>query len=164
MSARRLTLAWIVGAGLASACGGPAALRYDEEVERSPSAAVHSVHGERLVQLMRELDRLRDERLPKALDVEVELERQGREVARVARAMAESATLIATAAPARLDSEERKEFLALADRLRHRSEALAEDAHELTPAQRNDRLAEIDVTCGQGHGRFRIPRGSDDGR
>jgi len=161
MSARRPTPVWIVTVFLVSSCGGPAALRYEEEVEHTRGEAVHAVHEERLRQLMRELDRLRDERLPKALDMEVELQRQGREVERVAQAMAESAAMIAAAAPARLDADERKEFLALADDLRRRSEALAMEAPTLTPAQRGARLAEIDTTCGRCHARFRIPGGPD---
>jgi cytochrome c556 len=164
MGALRPTPVWIATMFLVSSCGGPAALRYEEEVDRTRGEAVHAVHEERLRQLMRKLDRLRDERLPKALDMEVELQRQGREVERVAQAMSESATKIRAAAPARLDADERQEFLALADELRRRSEALALESPQLTPAQRSERLAEIDVTCGRCHARFRIPGGPDVGR
>lgn len=154
-------LASAVTALLTSGCGGPAQLRYEESVERTPASAVHAVHEERLRQLMRDLDRLRDERLPKAMDVEVERQRQARELERVARAMAESATRIAAAAPPGLDPAEQREFRALALTLQRRSEALADDAQRLTPAQRRERLVEIDATCGQCHARLRIPGGRD---
>ena len=78
----------------------------------------------------------------------------------VARAMAESADRIVAEAPAGLTPEEEGEFRALAATLERRSKALAEEATRLTPPQRRERLAEIDVVCGQCHARFRIPRGS----
>lgn len=161
MRSRWMTLIGVVSGMLAAGCGGPAVVRYEEELERTRPSAVHAVHEVRLVQLMRDLDRLRDERLPKALDVDVERRRQVREVERVARAMAESATLIAAAAPADLATEERQEFLALADTLKSRSEALATDAGRLTAPQRRERLLEIDRTCGRCHAGFRVPGGRD---
>lgn len=155
------TLVWVAMSVLAGGCGGPAQVRYEQELESTSPAAAHAVHEERLVQLMRGLDRLRGERLPKALDVDVEARRQGREVEQVALAMAESATRIAAARPAGLDPAEEREFLELAATLERQAEALAEDAYRLTPAQRRERLTEIDATCGRCHARFRIPGGPD---
>lgn len=163
MRVRWRTLSAVAAALLGAGCGGPAAVRYEENVERTAPPAVHAIHDERLQQLMRELDRLRGERLPKALDVEVEHRRQVREIERVARAMAESAARIAAAAPVDLSPEDRQEFLALADTLKRRSEALAADAVHLTAPQRRERLRELDVTCGTCHARVRIPGGRDGG-
>jgi cytochrome c556 len=150
----------IVGLLLA-ACGGPAQLRYEKQLEHAPAAAAHAVHEQRLGELMASLDELRNERLPKALDVEVEQERQTREVVRVARAMADSAARIPAAAPADLDERERAEFLGLANTLEQRTERLIADAPRLTSEQRRTQLAEIDATCDDCHRRFRIPGRGD---
>ena len=80
-------------------------------------------------------------------------------------------TIAATAAAAQtpgacqpftLTADERQQFIALADTLKRRSEALAEDAGRLTVPQRRQRRVEIDRTCGTCHARFRIPGGPDD--
>jgi cytochrome c556 len=142
---------------LLAACGGPAALRYEEQLERTPESAAHAVHGQRLADVMRSLDRLSSERLPKAMDVEVEEGRQAREVARVARAMADSAARIPAAAPADLDDGERAEFLSLARALEQQTQRLVVDAAKLTPDERRARLQAIDTTCDACHRRFRIP-------
>ena len=161
MRIRHRMLASIATSLLVGGCGAPAQVRYEETLERTPAPAAHAVHEERLLQLMRDLDRLRDERLPKAMDVEVEAQRQAREVERVARAMAESASRISGAAPEGLAPAEKREFIALAATLQRSAEALAEEARQLTPAQRRQRLEEIDVTCGRCHSRFHISRGLD---
>jgi len=156
---------WILlGVGLlAAACSRPAYLLYEERLEQSPESAAHAVHEQRLAELMGSLDRLRNERLPKSLDVEVEEERQAREIARVARAMAESAARIPQATPPFLDDRERAEFLDLAHALQRQTEDLVAQAPTLTREQRRARLGEIDAICGDCHLRFRIP-GRDDGR
>jgi hypothetical protein len=144
------------------ACGGPAQLRYEEQLENTPASADHAVHDQRLSELMESLDRLRNERLPKAMDVAIEEERETRAVARVARAMADSATRIPAAAPADLDERERAEFLALAREFQQRTERLAETrTPPLTRELRRERLDAIDMTCHECHRNFRIP-GPDD--
>lgn len=148
---------------LLAACGGPAYLRYEEQLEQTPAPATHAVHDQRLAEVMRSLDRLQRERLPQALDVALEEERRAREVAQVAQAMATSAERIAAAAPADLDDAERAEFLRLARELQQRALRLATDTATLTPDERRVRLREIDSTCDDCHGRFRIPRDEDDG-
>ncbi|MGI9591346.1 MAG: hypothetical protein ACR2P8_08255 [Myxococcota bacterium] len=157
---RRAATAFLT-ALLAAACGGPAPLRYEEEVERTPAPARHAVHERRLAQVMSDLDRLRSERLPQAMEKEVEAERIARELERTARAMAESARQIGEAVPAGLDPDEERDFRALAAALERHSEALADDIEQLTPPQRRERLLEIDATCGACHARFRIPLGAD---
>jgi len=143
---------WLSAAG----CGGPAQLRYEESLERTPAPAAHAVHERRLLPLMRELDRLRTERLPKALDVASEEERQADEIARVARAMADSAARIPEAIPSHLDDRQRTEFLELAARLGRQTARLADEAERLTPDERRRTLAEMDSTCDSCHTRFGI--------
>jgi hypothetical protein len=153
-----LGVAWL----LATACSRPAHLRYEEQLDRTPESAAHAVHEQRLRELMGSLDRLRSERLPKSLDLEVEQERQTRAIAQVARAMAESATQIPQSIPTQLDDRERAEFLGLASALRRQTDILVEQAPELTREQRLTRLDEIDATCDHCHRRFRIPGLNDD--
>jgi len=148
-------LAAAIGAG---ACRGPALWQYEEALAETPAPAAHAVHEGRLAALMRDMDRLRDERLPQAIDPEADAREQAREVARVARALAESATEIAAAEPPGLGPERSAAFRALAESLRRASLRLADDAAALSERERRVRLAEIDATCDGCHGRFRIPR------
>jgi cytochrome c556 len=158
--ARRAATAFLT-ALLAGACGGPAPLRYEEEVERTPAPVRHAVHDRRLGQVMTDLDRLRSARLPQAMEKQAEVERIARELERIARAMAESARQIGEAVPAGLDPDEQRDFRALAAALERQSEALADELEQLTPLQRRERLMAIDATCGACHARFRIPLGAD---
>jgi len=149
---------WMLGWAIASlACGGPAQWRYEEALERSPEPAAHAIHEERLASLMRDLDRLRAERLPKAFDVRDEEGRQAQEVARVLQAMAESALAIPAAEPANLDASASAEFRALADTLQRESARLAEEAPHLSFGEIRTRVTEIDANCNDCHVRFRIP-------
>jgi cytochrome c556 len=141
----------------AFACSGPAQWRYEDAVERTPAPAVHAVHEERLSALMRSLDRLREERLPKALDPREEEDRQAQEIARVARSLAESAARIDASTPDGLDTRRQAEFRALAKQLEQQCNQLAEDAPLLSAQTRRDRVGEIDATCDRCHGSFRIP-------
>ena len=149
---------------LAIGCGGPAQLRYEAALEETPEPAAHAIHDERLAVLMRDLDRLRDERLPKALDMREEQDRRAREVAGVARAMADSAARIPAALPSELDAEQQAEFRSLAASLERLCAQLAEDAPRLGVDQRRARLAEIAATCDRCHGRFDIPGVAHDDR
>jgi cytochrome c556 len=141
----------------AFACSGPAQWRYEVALERTPAPAAHAVHEERLSTLMRSLDRLRGERLPKALDPREEEDRQAQEIARVARSLAESAARIVASTPDGLDTHRQAEFRALAEQLEQQCIQLAEDAHLLSAQARRDRVNEIDDTCDRCHGSFRIP-------
>lgn len=141
----------------AVACSGPAQWRYEEALERTPAPAVHAVHEERLSALMRSLDRQRNERLPKAFDPREEEDRQAREIAQVARSLADSAARIVASTPRGLDTVRQAEFRALAERLEHQCSQLAEDAPRLSAKARRARVTEIDDTCIRCHGSFRIP-------
>ncbi len=149
---------------LAAACGRPAYLRYQERLDHAPESAAHGVHEQRLRELMGSLDQLRNERLPQSLDLEVEEERQARAIARVARAMAESAAQIPQAIPTHLDDREHAEFLGLARALRRQTESLVEQAPDLSREQRRTHLDEIYATCDHCHRRYRIPGLDDDAR
>jgi cytochrome c556 len=148
---------------LAAACSRPAYLLYEESLERAPESGAHAVHEQRLSELMESLDRLRSERLPQSLDLEVEEKRQARAIAAVARAMAESAAQIPQAIPSRLDDREQAEFRRLAGELQRQTERLIEEAPELTHEQRRSSLDEIDATCDDCHRQFRIPGRDHDG-
>jgi cytochrome c556 len=138
------------------ACAPPAALRYDEQVEATPPAAVHAVHAERLVELMRGLGRLVAERLPRAMDATRERQRRVAELAAVAAAAAESARRIpADAGEPGWGEAERGAFVAHARELEARASALAAEARELTPEQIDGRVAGLLGTCAGCHGRFR---------
>lgn len=146
------------------ACRGPAVVRYEEALERTPEPSAHAVHEGRLATLMREVDRLREERLPQAIDPRAEQARQAREIARVAMAMAESAARIPAAEPPGLDPARAAEFRELASALEQASRRLAEDAPRLSPRALRARLNEIDATCDRCHGHFRIPGVDGGGR
>jgi cytochrome c556 len=162
MEMRRLARLFLAGWLATSGCRGPALWEYEKRVEETPPASVHAVHQERLEELMGDLDRLRNERLSKSYDVEIEERRSARAVAEVAAALASSAAQIPAAAPPDLDDRERAEFLALARELEQRTLRLADQAERLGPAQRDAALAEIDATCSRCHRRFRIPRVNDE--
>jgi hypothetical protein len=141
----------------APGCGGPAQWRYEKALEESSESAAHVVHEARLTALMQNLDLLRDERLPQALDAQELKDREAFEISRVAQAMAESAMYISRAVPLDLEPPEREAFQTLAMTLERLCRSLAVDASRLTTAQNRAWLVAIDATCDQCHGRFRIP-------
>jgi len=149
--------ALLLNLGVALACWGPAQWRYEKALEQASEPAAHGVHDERLADLMRDLDRLRDQRLPKAFDLREQEALQLRELAGVAQAMAKSATKISAAPPAGLDSPQLAAFRSLATTLEQQCAQLGEQAPNLDETQLRSRLAEIDSTCNQCHARFRIP-------
>ena len=126
----------------------------------APSGAdVHSVRGEELRATMQGLDRLRRGRLPQELDEERATAFHTEEVARIARALAETAAEIDSTAPlATLDANDRNEFHRLASELREQAAALAAGAPTLPAADLSARFAEIDATCDACHRRYRDPR------
>jgi cytochrome c556 len=112
---------------------------------------------------MRDLDRMRDRRLPQALDPRDEEARRLAELAQVARGMAESAARIGESAPAALDATERAGFVALASHLESLCGDLADTVERLDARARVARWREIDATCDACHDRFRIPGRAFDG-
>ncbi len=153
------TRSFVLGPGLlvAVACRGPALLEYEAELAATPASAVHAVHEERLVTVMRDMERLRRARLPKPIDPQADARERASEVARVAEALAASATRIVAAAPPGLNAEQADLFRAFAESLREASLRFAEEAFVLPQAEHRARWAEIDATCQGCHGRFRIP-------
>jgi cytochrome c5 len=154
-------LAGLAGAGLllasAPGCRGPAQVRYEEQLDRTPAPAAHAVHSERLAELMRSLDRLRDERLPQAMEVGVERRRRAEALREVALGMARSAARIPDAAPAALDAPERAEFDALASELEQRAQGVADAAPRDPTAALEERVRALEATCDRCHARFRVP-------
>jgi cytochrome c556 len=145
-------------------CSRPARLAYEEDLARTPAGASHGVHSERLLAVMRGLDRLTRERLPQDVDVESEREVRVEELVELARAIADSAEQIPQAAfQAALTEPERVAFHQRAALLRERALALARDARALSPAQRARATAELKETCDGCHAEFRAPREADGG-
>ncbi len=143
------------------ACTAPAQVRYEEELARTARPAAHAVYSDRLAELMRGLERLSRERLPRAMDVRREEERRADEIASIASAMAVSAAQIADASNGlQLAGAERDAFLELASELRRRCQSLADGAPDLAFDVLRERAAEITDTCDRCHDRFRIPRES----
>jgi cytochrome c556 len=150
----------IVGVALA-ACAPPAQIRYETRLEEVPAAATHAIHDERLEQLMRGLERLQGARLPQALDLAEQRERQVEELVEVAQAMAGSADRIrAVGASLGLDDADREAFLHLASQLEERSRELAREAPGQPPEALRSRVRAIEETCNGCHQRFRIDRES----
>jgi cytochrome c556 len=158
---RAAALAVLLSAlALALGCRQPAQLRYERDVEETPAPARHALHEERLRELMRGLQRLRDERLPQAMDVAGERARRRQELARVARALERSAARLPEVAPvAALDAPAREEFRAHARALEDQARELAADADRLGADETRARLRAIEATCDGCHARFR-PGGS----
>lgn len=150
-----LSLAALVAS--VGACAPPAQIRYERRLEETAPPASHAVHSTRLAQLMRGVERLADERLPKALDAQEEVGRRTAEVSSVARDLAASAAQIPDAiAGLALSEEERGEFRALADALRMRALELADLAPQLAPDDLRARAEAIEESCNACHGLFRV--------
>lgn len=112
---------------------------------------------------MRELDQLSRERLPQAMDLGQERNRRLYQVARVASAIAQSASLLEDAVSAApLTRDERRAFAKHAEALRSRARTLAEQAQHLSPTAIRARAAQLEETCAGCHQRFRIPRTARD--
>lgn len=140
------------------ACAPPARVRYEERLEASTPAEAHAVHAERLAEVMRGLDRLLEERLPRAMDETWERERRVDELTAVAGAIAESARQIHGRADGRDWSHaEQRAFAGRALLLEQRADALAEDAATLSPEEIGVRVAGIREVCAGCHSRFRDP-------
>jgi hypothetical protein len=153
----RASLSWLLVWALpVLACAPPARVQYEERVESAPPASAHAVHAERLSEVMRALNRLVDERLPRAMDTRAVREGRREELAAVAGAIAVSAGQI----PARVDERglshaERRLFDGRARVLEQRARSLAEDAPSLTTEQIGARVDAIREACAACHGRFR---------
>lgn len=149
-----------IAGGIVLACAAPEQLRYESALEQAPPAAAHAIHDERLHSLMHDLDRLRNERLPKSMD-EAEIERrQVQELVEIARAMAASAAQIPDTVTPELEGPEReeaeRELAALALQLEERATRFADRAPELRPDERAAELEALDATCAACHSRFRV--------
>jgi len=151
-------------AGLALACSAPLQVQYERRLEETDAGVHHALHDERLQELMRGMDRLSGDHLPKSMDVEGERRLRAEEVSQIALALSASAAGIpeaSTAAP--LSRADRAEFEALALQLEERATALARAAGDLQAgepeAQLDAQLEAISQTCEDCHTRFR-PLGS----
>jgi cytochrome c556 len=156
-----LVIAWgIACAGCAAQpeATAPATNAPARAASQTSADDVHSLRGEELHATMQELDRARRGRLPQELDEGRATALHSEEIARVARALADTAAQIESTAPlAKLAANDREAFHRLASALRERAAALAADAPTLPAADLSERLAEIDATCDGCHRRFRDP-------
>ena len=157
MRAARTWLA--LGAAAWLACAAPAEERYREGLAETPEPARHGVAGRRLAELMRGLDELAHDRLPRALDVAALRAHRVDEVVDVARGLSEAAARIPAAADGLgLGGEERAAFAGLAATLERRAGALAADAPGLGRDALDARVRELQATCEDCHTRFRVAR------
>lgn len=145
---------------LALATGGCGPLRAErprEQPAAAPPAVEHAVQGERLEAVMRGLDRLSNERLPRALGTRDVRGPRVAEVERIAAVLADSAAEIPVAAnDLGLGPAERGEFLGYAAQLEREARALARDAQALAPDALDARVAQLQDVCDTCHQRFRI--------
>jgi cytochrome c556 len=140
-------------------CAPPAQVRYEERVETAQPGSEHAVHADRLLEVMRGLDRLTGERLPRSMDVEWERERRVAELVEVANSIADSAARISGATEGGIQSaQERGEFRAHARVLEQRATTLAETAPQLSQSEIDAQIDGIRQACAACHARF---RGSD---
>ncbi len=131
----------------------------------APDPAAPDAHAQldgRLGEVMRELSTLADDRLPKAMDLEVAEAERRREVRLLALALAQAADAIpAPSANTPLEPKERAEFARLAQQLGAEARALAN-----APQDSRDDLAaraeSIRAVCNACHLRFRIPGAPDE--
>jgi cytochrome c556 len=156
-----LVIAWgIACAGCAAqpVATAPATNDPTHAAPQASGADVHSLRGEELHATMQKLDRVRRGRLPQELDEERATALHGKEIARIARSLAETASEIESRAPlTTLDANDRDEFHRLASALRERAAAVAAAAPTLPAADLAARLAEIDATCDACHRLYRDP-------
>ena len=137
-------------------CSAPLQVEYERGLEQTDAQARHALHDARLRELMRSIQRLSEDRLPKSLDVEGPLRFQAQEVAQIARALSESAIRIPEASnEARMSATDRAEFDALARQLQQRAAALARAADALRADEARTQLEAIQQTCQGCHVRFR---------
>ena len=144
---------------LALACSGLGRLGYERSLEHTAPAASHAVHDARLQEVMRSLERLRAERLPKAMDVGSEVNVRRDEIAQVAHAMAESARDIAP--PSWLSPEQTAEFVDQAERFGRLAAELADAAPRLPSQALREHVATLQASCDDCHGRCRVPLQQD---
>ena len=136
--------------GLCACAPGP------PQPDAEPST--HAIQSERLVRLMRGLERLAVERLPQAMDLQQERTSRAYQVARAAAAIAESAQQLPGAAGyLELPPDARREFARRADQLHRRAKRLADEATHLSHEAMRAQTSAINESCRGCHHRFRIP-------
>jgi cytochrome c556 len=143
-------------ATLLIACAPSAQVRYEERVQAAPPAAIHAVHAERMAELMRGLERLSADRLPKAMDPQQEREWRVREVESAADGIADSAARIPGVAPESMrNGTDARTFRENAAVLELRARSLADEADTLTPEELRVRAEELQEACIACHRDFR---------
>jgi len=145
---------------LMAACT-PAQVRYERELDAVAPVAAHGIHDARLRELMRGLERLSQERLPRAMDVGEAEAGRAEQIRRVAQDLAASAREIPVAVDASaMPHAERDAFVAAAVNLENAAHALGARAgdspHELQAAVRV-----VDAACRSCHAGFRSADASD---
>lgn len=141
----------------ATACVQSAQTHYQHELDAADAAAAHAIHNQRLQQLMRGLGRLSDERLPKAMNVDLERDRRVDEIVAISRTMATSAASIPdVTANDSLNEDERRTLTELASALEDQALELSRRAPELSIAELRTSLDRISQTCDACHEQFRL--------
>ncbi len=122
---------------------------------RARGAREHAERSERLASLMRRLERIADERLPRALDPLEEQETRASLVREAARQLASAAREIPEAA-AGFAPGDRRDMVALAAELEQASLELARSEPGAPLELLSQRSRRIDATCNRCHGRFGV--------
>ncbi len=131
--------------------------RYHRRLASTGKPALHSVQSERLRDIMA---RLRFDPMPQETDSASERERQMREAADVAAAMAEAARSIPDAVGSvQLAETDRAVFLKLADKLGEQARELSATAKGGDYAATGRSLERVQATCNACHSLFRIDPG-----
>ncbi|MBW2315770.1 MAG: hypothetical protein JRH10_16470 [Deltaproteobacteria bacterium] len=125
-----------------------------------PTGAEHAVHTERLLGVMRGLDRLTEERPAETSDLEAANEASTAELVETARAIAASAEQIPQAAWSygSLTTPERAAFHRRAATLRELALGIARDAEHMRLEQQVQAAWDLRDACDGCHSEFRGPR------
>ncbi|MCK6483988.1 MAG: cytochrome c [Phycisphaerae bacterium] len=165
---KRYATACIVLAGLGIVQGCvDARARQQREAKLADTGrpALHTIHNDRLHELMEELNRRRFARMPQELDAGIDRRTAARNIARSAAALAETAGYIPESlADSDLSEEERAVFIRLAHKLHEQSLALQRRAEAMELDSVPNELEAITATCNACHSAFRQVAGESVGR
>lgn len=142
--------------GIISACHPQKEKPYANRVRETPPPTLHAVHSQHLTEIMYDLERLSEERLPQELDPEVDQPRRLRELADVALSLATAAADIPLALPeGEMPETDQELFLILVDRLRDQAIGLNQCATERNLDVAEIQVEDIQATCDACHNLFR---------
>jgi len=132
--------------------------KYEQRLADTGAPALHAVHGDRLNDVMKELNSLTSEqmRLPQEMDGTAARQQQAREVSRVATKLAADAALLGNMLDeTKISEQDRPAFMGFAQKLRTEALALKTAAENDDLNAMNTRLNAVITTCNACHSAFR---------